>query len=444
MAVASVGIMDLPAVLEHQQAEVAVLDDRVARPSADRDQRGAPHQAHGAMHDDGICLIALDHADIEEAGIFAVHGVMHDGALAVAMILRRLDHPDLRVGEGRHQILEPVGPHHVIGVDDRDDLGVGSRMCERKAQRAGLVACDVILVDELETLAQRAAMVLDRTPKRGIRRIIDDDDAFEIRVIEPRDRVERGLEHVRRLAIGRHVDRNLGRKAVGRGQGGVDQPPRTTPESDDGNLFDARERDYDQRGEQHDTEPERDGCSQHEIMSLPEGKDGGAPGADHIGCHRQRRGLAECGGASCQDGQRQQQAEQHRDRADLPVVGIAHHSCPGELGLARGIEHTPIHAHAAFIGLPRLVEGFHDVVVDAVCFGPGNELAQHARLLDASGIGLEHVVARAGPAELGDHDALARMRLPQLGVELDGFVDSLGCRESVPVGEDVGGDEVDR
>ena len=65
-------------------------------------------------------------------------------------------------------------------------------------------------------------------------------------------------------------------------------------------------------------------------------------------------------------------------------------------------------------------------------------------MLDASGIGLEHIVARAGPAELGDHDALARMRLPQLGVELDGFVDSLGCNESVPVGEDVGGDEVDR
>src|SRR5262249_55447936 len=83
-------------------------------------------------------------------------------------------------------------------------------------------------------------------------------------------------------------------------------------------------------------------------------------------------------------------------------------SGPGELGVARGVEHTPIHAHAAFMGFPRLVEGFDDVVVDAVGLGPGNELAQHARLLNASGIGLEHVVACAGPAELGDHDALAR------------------------------------
>ena len=103
-------------------------------------ERGAADQAHGAVHDDGVRLVALDHADVEEAGIFAVHGVMHEGALAVAMILRRLDHADLRIGEGGHQILQPVGPHDVIGVDDADDLGVGGGVLERKPQRAGLEA----------------------------------------------------------------------------------------------------------------------------------------------------------------------------------------------------------------------------------------------------------------------------------------------------------------
>ena len=88
-------------------------------------ERGAADQAHRAVHDDGIGLVALDHADIEEAGIFAVHGVVHERAFAVAMVLRRLDHADLRVGEGRHQVLEPVRLHHVVGVDDADDLGVG-------------------------------------------------------------------------------------------------------------------------------------------------------------------------------------------------------------------------------------------------------------------------------------------------------------------------------
>ena len=50
------------------------------------------------MHDDGIGLVALDHADVEEAGILAVHGVVHDAAAAIAVVLRRLDHADLRVG----------------------------------------------------------------------------------------------------------------------------------------------------------------------------------------------------------------------------------------------------------------------------------------------------------------------------------------------------------
>ena len=57
---------------------------------------------------------------------------------------------------------------------------------------------------------------------------------------------------------------------------------------------------------------------------------------------------------------------------------------------------------------------------------------------------LEHVVAAARPAELGDHDALARMRATQLVVGIDGQADDLVGRQPVPVVQDVGGDEVDR
>ena len=38
VAVAPVGVVDLPAVLEHEQAEIGVLDDGVARPAAGRDR----------------------------------------------------------------------------------------------------------------------------------------------------------------------------------------------------------------------------------------------------------------------------------------------------------------------------------------------------------------------------------------------------------------------
>ena len=97
-------------------------------------------EAHRAVHDDGVGLIPLHHADIEEAGIFGVHGVMHERAVAVAMILRRLHQPDARVGEQRHEVLQPIRRHDIVGVDHADDLGVRRGVFERDAQRAGLVA----------------------------------------------------------------------------------------------------------------------------------------------------------------------------------------------------------------------------------------------------------------------------------------------------------------
>ena len=140
MAVAAVGVVDLPTLLEHAQPEIGVLADGIARPVADGFDRGAPHQAHGAMGDDGIGLVALHHADIEEAGIFAVHGLVHEGAAAVAMILRRLHDADLWIGKCRHQILQPIRMHDIVGVDDADDRGIAGGVLECEPQRTGLVA----------------------------------------------------------------------------------------------------------------------------------------------------------------------------------------------------------------------------------------------------------------------------------------------------------------
>ena len=232
--------------------------------------RGAPDQAHGAVHDDGVRLVALDHADVEEAGIFAVHGVVHDRAVAVAMILRRLDHADLLIGEIRHQVLQPVGTHDVVGVDDADDLGVVGGVGERKPQRAGLVAVEIVDIDELEALAERAAVLFDRLPIRGVGRVVDDHHAFEIRIFEARDRIERELEHLRRLFVGRDVHRDLGRIAVDGGGRRGNQAARTAAERDRRDLLDARERDQHQRDQQQDAEPERERRAGHEVVSVPE------------------------------------------------------------------------------------------------------------------------------------------------------------------------------
>ena len=68
----------------------------------------APDQAHRAVHDDGVDLVPLHHADVEEAGIFRVHGVVHQRTVAVAVVLRRLHEADPGVGEQRHQVFQPV------------------------------------------------------------------------------------------------------------------------------------------------------------------------------------------------------------------------------------------------------------------------------------------------------------------------------------------------
>ena len=61
------------------------------------------------------------------------------------------------------------------------------------AERAGLETLNLLGVDELEAFAERAAMILDRLPERRIGRVVDDHDAFEIRIVEPGNRIERCL-----------------------------------------------------------------------------------------------------------------------------------------------------------------------------------------------------------------------------------------------------------
>ena len=73
--------------------------------------------------------------------------------------------PDPRIGKGRHEVAEPVRPHHVVGVDHADDFGVACGMRKREAQCAGLVADKVVRIDELEALAERTAVLLDRPPE---------------------------------------------------------------------------------------------------------------------------------------------------------------------------------------------------------------------------------------------------------------------------------------
>ena len=72
-----------------------------------------------------------------------------------------------------------------------------------------------------------------------------------------------------------------------------------------------------------------------------------------------------------------------------------------------------------------------------------DEIADDGGLFHPAGIGVVEIIAGAGPAELGDDDALAGMHLAQLVVKLEAVVDRMGVIKTLPVRQDMRGDEVD-
>ena len=317
-------------------------------------------------------------------------------------------------------------------------------MRERKPQCAGLIAGEFFDLQEFEAIAKRAAMLFDRTPQRRVGRVVDDHHAFEIRIIEPRHGIEGGFEHVRRLAAGRDMDRHFGRIALRHQRRGIGQPARRAAESDGRDLFHAGERNRDQRHQKEKAEAKREGRAGHEVMALPERDNGGSPGADDIGRDGKHQRLGECHACHGQKRQRQQQTERNGETGALEIVGIGDRSGPFELGLVRRVEQSPIGADAAFHGFPGLIDAFDDVVVDAIGLGAGDEIAQDLRLRHLAGIRIAEIIARARPAEFGDHDALAGKHFAQLVVGFNAAVDRVVGGGAIPIGQDVRGDEIDR
>src|SRR5690606_5773663 len=82
---------------------------------------------------------------------------------------------------------------------------------------------------------------------------------------------------------------------------------------------------------------------------------------------------------------------------------------PGEdaLVLAIGIEQAPVTADCAFAGtLPRLVEGFDQVVLPAIFLGQPDETTNEQCLVDTTGQRSLALAAFAGPAGFADQDVL--------------------------------------
>src|SRR5690606_16337674 len=155
----------LIAGLEQAQAQLGVLADAPLGPALDPVERGSAHERHGAVLDDGVALVALDHADLEEAGVLPVAPVLAQGLAGVAVVLRRLDEADVGILDMRHQAAQPVGVDDIVAVDDADDLDVGRRLAQREVERAGLEALHALDVEEAEALAELGAPGFDRPPE---------------------------------------------------------------------------------------------------------------------------------------------------------------------------------------------------------------------------------------------------------------------------------------
>ena len=122
------------------------------------------------------------------------------------MILRRLDQSNLRIRKAGDQVLEPSRVNHIVGIDDADDLGVCSGLRHRDPQCCSLESLEILDTNKLEALAKLAATAFDRLPESRIRRIVDDDDTLEIRIVELRHRVDSTQQHFRWLPIGGDVN----------------------------------------------------------------------------------------------------------------------------------------------------------------------------------------------------------------------------------------------
>src|SRR5215470_2302214 len=132
--------MSLPAQFQNGKPEIGVLADGIAGPPAGGIERRATDETHGAVYDDGISLVALDHPDIEETSIFAVHRMVEWAAAAVAVVLRRLHQSDLGFSERRHQVGKPIRGHHIIRINDANYFGIRRSPRQGKPERPSFVA----------------------------------------------------------------------------------------------------------------------------------------------------------------------------------------------------------------------------------------------------------------------------------------------------------------
>ena len=201
------------------------------------------------MLDDGIVLVALHHADMEEATIFLIGHRLERVLRRIAVILRPLHQRDGGRGKIRDDAPQPERLHLVIAVDHRniDRLGIGQR--QSPVEGAALEALELFEMKEAEIATgfgiEGPAMRLHRPPGFRIGGVVVQNDDFVIVVIQPGQRVQAFDHHLWRLVVGRQMDGDA-RRCLGNAQ--LHRPPVHPPQG--GRQLDAFGEDHG-AGQQH-------------------------------------------------------------------------------------------------------------------------------------------------------------------------------------------------
>ena len=168
----------------------------------------------------------------------------------------------------------------------------------------------------------------------------------------------------------------------------------------------------------------------------------GRPRADGVGGEREHGGLRHGRARDGENRDRQQQPDGQRRHHLQQEIRRLHRAGKGEFRVPVGVEDAPIGSDAPFIGLPRLIEGFDDRIVDAHRVGPGDEVAHDLGLGQRARHGILAVEAGARPAELGNDNAFAGIDPTEMLVDAERFIDGARAGRSLPIGQNMHGDIV--
>ena len=300
-------------------------------------------------------------------------------------------------------------------------------------------------MEEAEAAAELSTAGLDGPPDGFIPGVVVDHQDFKVRVVQSGQCVEGLDDHGRRLVIAGHVDGHLGQRlAGGPGRALEEARPARAPLGFCPFMGLRQEHGQHARGpEQHENADDHR-RHRHVLLGVlvKHPDDQRAGGIGHQG-QKTTPEVSKLAATYREDGQHQDsEADGHRGQhppfGDPDDIG-----CEGKLGLPFHVVNAPVGTHGTLaLGLPGLVEGFHQVVDVALFGSPGEKAAQEHGFIGIGRDGGFPRAAVAGPAHLGEHDGLAGEGfLQQRDLVVDVADGGLG-RDSFPVGQHVDGEVV--